>query len=55
MFEINEKGNLVPMGVKGTPYTNVNKYCSETSTDTKNGFGCTAKALSDPNYFKNFH
>lgn len=55
-FEINSSGNLVPMGAKGTKfYSATDAYCSNTSTVNTNGFGCTAKALADPNYFKNLH
>lgn len=27
-------------------------YCSKTTEVSNNGFGCTAKALSNSNYFK---
>lgn len=56
MFQIDEKGNLLPMGTKGTHfYSQTNAYCSPTSTSTYNGFGCTYKALTDKFYFKNLH
>lgn len=52
MFQINSKGTLIPMGVEGTVYYDVNdRYCSSTSTDRMNGAGCTYKALTDKNYF----
>jgi len=55
-FQLNAKGNLVPMGAKGTAfYSDTNEYCSETSSAKLNGIGCTAKALADPNWFKNLH
>ena len=54
-FQLNSKGNLVPMGISGTTLENENIYCSKTSNNELNGLGCTAKALSDPNYFKNLH
>ena len=53
MFQINENGNLVPMGAEGTVfYSKSNAYCSASSTNNYNGYGCTAKALSDADYFK---
>ena len=53
MFQIdNKSGNLLPMGMKGTRYP-YPEFCSATSTDNRNGFGCTVKALTDENYFKN--
>lgn len=48
---INEK--LEPMGNQKTSFQNETIYCSLSSTYTYNGIGCTAKALSDPKYFKN--
>ncbi|MBP3924354.1 type II secretion system protein [bacterium] len=53
-FQLTNIGKLLPMGVEGTDfYSSDNLYCSKTSTSIDNGAGCTAKALSDPNYFKN--
>ena len=52
-FEINDDGKLVPMGAEGTYFSNENVYCSKSSSAAENGIGCTYKALSDPNYFKN--
>ena len=54
MFQINEKGTLLPMGVEGTNYySETDEYCSATSTNNMNGAGCTYKALTDKDYFKN--
>ena len=54
MFQVNEKGDLLPMGVKNTDYySETNEYCSYTSTDPMNGAGCTYKALNDKEFFKN--
>ena len=54
MFQIeNETGKLLPMGTKGTRYENQQVFCSATSVANTNGFGCTQKALTDKNYFKN--
>lgn len=51
MFEINQKtGKLLPMGVDGSTFPE-DEYCSAGSNDTKNGLGCTARALSDKEYF----
>lgn len=53
-FQITNNGKLLPMGVEGTYfYSASDAYCSKTSTSKLNGGGCTAKALSDSNYFKN--
>ena len=51
-FQITDNGKLLPMGAKGTSYDSVNN-CSSTSTSTTNGIGCTYKALTDKNYFRN--
>ncbi len=54
MFQLDEKGKLLPMGAEGTNYYSKNDYyCSATSTHNMNGAGCTYKALTDKNYFKN--
>lgn len=54
MFQIDEDGSLLPMGKEGTNYySETDEYCSETSTDSMNGAGCTYKALTDKDYFKN--
>ena len=52
-FEIDDNGKLIPMGAEGTYFSDENVYCSKTSSAAENGIGCTYKALSDPNYFKN--
>lgn len=52
-FELDEKGNLLPMGTDGTTYTNESAYCSINSTHIYNGIACTYKALTDKNYFTN--
>ena len=54
MFQIDEDGSLLPMGKEGTYfYSETDAYCSETSTNSMNGAGCTQKALTDKDYFKN--
>lgn len=50
-FQLMNDGKLLPMGQKGTDF--YNKECSLTSTSQINGIGCTYKATTDPNYFKN--
>ncbi len=56
MFEIDNRGRLVPMGAEGTKYySKTDAYCSPTSTNSMNGAGCTYKALTDKFYFKNLH
>ena len=53
MFQIdNTTGKLLPMGADGTRYP-YREYCSTTSTRNVNGLGCTIKALTEPDYFKN--
>lgn len=54
MFQINNDGALLPMGVKGTEYYDENdKYCSWTLVNNMNGAGCTYRALNEKDYFKN--
>jgi hypothetical protein len=52
LFQIVENGKFLPMGADGTYYPE-SEYCSKTSTNSSNGYGCTSKALSEPDYFKN--
>lgn len=53
MFEINQNtGKLLPMGVEGSMFPE-DEYCSDTSTSVRNGLGCTAKALTEKDYFNN--
>jgi prepilin-type N-terminal cleavage/methylation domain-containing protein len=48
MFQLNNKGELLPMGAKGTYYYSAtDEYCSNTSTTNVNGAACTAKVLRD--------
>lgn len=54
MFQIDNKGILRPMGVQGTDYySETDEYCSKTSSHNLNGAGCTYKALTDNNFWKN--
>lgn len=53
MFQINDKGTLLPMGAPSTQYSTTNQYCSQSSTNNLNGAGCTYKALNNKDYFKN--
>ena len=50
-FQILENGKLLPMGATGTLFGE--EYCSTLSTDPTNGIGCTYKALTNDDYFKN--
>jgi prepilin-type N-terminal cleavage/methylation domain-containing protein len=52
-FQVTSSGKLLPMGAKGTMYTDLSIYCSKDSTSNINGIACTAKAFEDPDYFKN--
>ena len=51
-FQIVKSGKLLPMGAKGTSCEN-GENCSRTSTSRFNGMGCTYRALTEKNYFKN--
>lgn len=53
-FQITKTGKFLPMGAEGTDYTDTNQYCSMKSSHKSNGIACTYKALTDPNYFKQF-
>ena len=54
MFQIDKDGKLLPMGLKGTAYySETDNFCSNSSSSNMNGAGCTYKALSDKDYFKN--
>ena len=46
MFQLDDKGELLPMGAVGTRYS-VNNYCSDTSSNNMNGAGCTVKVLGE--------
>lgn len=52
VFQLGKNGKLLPMGADGTYYEE-DEYCSVKSNSKVNGYGCTSKALSDRNYFKN--
>lgn len=45
MFQLTEDGELLPMGAKGTIYTDENIYCSKTSNNVLNGASCTNKVI----------
>lgn len=50
-FQVMDNGKLLPMGAEGT--THNERSCSATSTSTINGIGCTYRALTEKDYFKN--
>ena len=52
-FQLTDSGKLLPVGAEGTSYTDMAKYCSLTNTSILNGVGCTYKALTDKDYWKN--
>ena len=52
-FQITNEGKFLPMGAPGTHYTDLETYCSASSTSDLNGIACTYKALTDKDYFKN--
>lgn len=51
-FQVMHDGKLLPMGAEGTEYDSTD-FCSTTSSNSINGIGCTYRALTDKNYFKN--
>ncbi len=52
-FQIINDGKLLPMGAKGTDYYDMEEnYCSKTTSSNNNGVACTAKALSENDYFE---
>ena len=53
MFQITDKGKLLPMGANDNDVYPADEYCSLTSNTNTNGYGCAAKALLDKDYFKN--
>ena len=46
------EGELLPMGARGTLFTDANTYCNPTGTNDKNGIACSVKAKDDTDYFK---
>ncbi len=50
-FQLMSNGKLLPMGASGTRFGD--EYCSRVSTDKNNGIGCTYRALTDKDYWKN--
>ena len=52
MFQLMNDGKFLPMGAEGTDFPE-DTYCTISSTDEKNGLGCTVKALTDKDFFKN--
>ena len=51
-FQVMPNGKILPMGADGTDFEG-SEYCSITSANMFNGAGCTYKALSEPDFFKN--
>lgn len=47
-----DNGRLLPAGAAEAVYSQ-SQYCSLSSSLVENGYGCTKKALSDKDYFKN--
>ena len=52
-FQIMNNGKLLPMGAVGTTYEDASQFCSATSSSKYNGIGCTNKALTEEDYWKN--
>ena len=54
MFQVDSKGKLLPMGLENTQFYDKNDtFCSISSGNPNNGAGCTYKALTDKDFFKN--
>lgn len=51
-FQIFDNGKVLPMGHPDTLY-NSETACSATSTGPQNGIGCTYRALTEKDFFKN--
>lgn len=52
IFQLDEQGKILPMGVENSDYYDVNDgYCSLTSSNNMNGAGCTYKAIIEKDYF----
>jgi len=52
-FVINDNEELIPMGERGTSYTDLNSYCNPKKyTGSINGIACAYKAQTDSSYFK---
>lgn len=51
-FMVMPNGKLLPMGNEETRFSE-EEYCSINSTSNINGIGCTYKALTEKDYFKN--
>lgn len=52
VFEVEPSGNLIPLGNEKAKWWGKGSPCNNSNSDM-NGYGCSNKALSDPNYFKN--
>lgn len=52
-FQITQDGRFLPMGAEATDYHDDVAYCSPEGGSKYNGIGCTQKALTEPDYFKN--
>lgn len=52
-FQLNDNGDILPMGADGTEFTDESVYCSKTSINALNGIGCTMKALTEKDYWDN--
>jgi len=45
-------GELMPVGNKKSPWSDLSIYCNKSSTHRDNGVGCAQKALDNNDYFK---
>lgn len=52
-FQLIDDGRILPMGAPEAQYNDKNQFCSPTSTNVRNGEGCTYYALTDKDYFNN--
>ncbi len=52
-FVMTSDEELVPMGTKGTTYTDMDKYCNPKRSNTpNNGFACSRRAMEESDYFE---
>lgn len=51
-IQITKNGKLLPMGAEGTDFS-ADKHCSTSGSVSLNGMGCTYRALTEKDYFKN--
>ena len=51
-FYMNDDEEIVPMGAKGTSYSDTDKFCNPKLSNGTNGIACAVKAMDNSDYFK---